>query len=562
MTTLLPPGDVDPLALDAEQSAWVDRAWAALSPRQRLAQLLIPILPSRDRRDAFLAQVGELAIGGVFQGGGMSAEELRAVHARLVRGSPVPPVVCGDYEASAAIAGAVGFGSAMSLAAIDDLGEASRLAEEVGAALARQGRSVGCRWTFAPVVDVNDNPDNPIANTRSFGDDPERIAAIATAFVRGAQGAGMATTAKHFPGDGQDARDQHLVTTINPLPIDRWEASYGRVFRAAFAAGSMACMIGHIALPAVGGRTSDGRVLPATLDRRIQHDLLRGRLGFRGLIVSDAIGMMGMRGVLPREADRVVGNLAAGSDTVLFPDDLAGSVAAIEAALADGRLDAASIEASVRRVLAFKARLGLADAQPPVDDAESAGALADLCRRVSAQSITLVRDRTSQLPLRLRPGATVVCFDLPQETFSMSGLVVAGEAESRAAKDAVGKALEARGLRVVHVADHERYRAVLREADAVLLFANNVPSAGRGSIRLSYSAMQYLENSWGDRPFEHAIPMVLCCMGSPYAAWEAAHLPTVVACYGNTPALQAGLVERVLGEASFSGRLPIRFPDH
>ena len=551
-----------PFALDAVQQSWVDATFARLSPRQRIGQLLHPFLPAAGPElERFLSLSAELGIGGYFQGGGMGSRELREVFTRAAETWPVPPLVSGDYECGAAIAGAPGMGTALSLAGIADLSEAELIAESLGRSVAEQGVAVGTRWTFAPVVDISYCIDNPIVNTRSFGDDPHRVAVLAAAFVRGAQSGGMACTMKHFPGDGMDQRDQHLVTTVNTMPIERWHETYGKTFGAAMQAGVAACMIGHIALAGVSGSTSDGRLLPGTLDPRIQRDLLRGELGFRGVIVSDAIGMGGMKAAVLDEPGRVVGNLRAGSDVVLFPLDLAGSLAAIENALVTGELHRDLLDDSCQRVLALKARFGLHQAPLLCDESACATAVsyarhAPLCCTVAERSLTLVRDTARHLPLRLVRGSKVVCLDLPNEGFSMHGLVVAGQEQDTLAFAPFDDALRAAGLRVKRVQSHAAWKAEIVDADAYLMFAHTRATAGRGSIRLSYTAQQLVENTRDHRP----MPTALCLMGNPYVAWELAMLPTVIACYANSDDIQRHLAACVLGTSSFVGRLPVQLP--
>ncbi len=551
-------------ALKPAQELWVEQLFARLTPAEKIGQLLHPFITvDAPELEARLQSALDAHVGAVFQGGGRTSDQLRELFARLDAKLTVPLLMSGDYECGPAIAGMPGIGSTMAVAAIGDLDSAARVAHEIGRSSALIGRAVGTRWTLAPVVDLSLNPDNPIVNTRSYGDDPDRVIAIASAFVRGAQENGMAATVKHFPGDGVDARDQHLVTTVNTMPLPEWRAKFGRIYRELFAAGVWSCMTGHIALAGLSSRhPKTGRLLPATLDERIQRGLLRDELGFEGVIVSDAIRMGGIVGHVLDGGERTVANLAAGADVVLFPDDLGQSVQAITRALGSGRLDWSRLEASVRRVLAMKARAGLdiargvpAPAELPrlLDPVQLSTVSASLAERC----LTKVRDEDGTLPLRLRAGSKIVIFELPREPNTARSLVIAGQDDAIRPKTALQNAFESRGHHAISVHTLPDFHREITDADALLYLFLTGPQAGRGSVRLSYNAQQYIELTRAAR----TIPVVYCGLGSPYVPWELSMLPNFVATYSPADATQTVLVAALLGEIPFAGRLPVRLPE-
>lgn len=550
--------------LTPAQALWVEQTFARLTPTEKIGQLLHPLVTlDADVQAQRLQASAEVQVGSIFQGGGRTAAQLREMFTSLDAKLTVPLLMSADYECGPAIAGMLGIGTTMAVAAVPDLDEARRVAREIGRASALAGRAVGTRWTLAPVVDLSLNPDNPIVNTRSYGDDPDRVIAIASAFIQGAQENGMAATVKHFPGDGVDARDQHLVTSVNTMPLARWRETYGRIYRELFATGVWSCMVGHIALEGVSTRDPrTGRLLPGTLDPRIQRDLLRGELGFEGVIVSDAIRMGGMTGHILGEDERVVANLAAGSDVVLFPEDLGSSARAVARALDDGRLDWREIEASVRRVLALKARVGLDQSRGvPGDEAEVArlldpSRLETVSASLAQRCLTKVRDEDDTLPLRLRDGAKVVVFELPREANDARSLVIAGQDDAVRPKTALQKAFETRGLRAVCVRTLPEFRREIVDADALVYLFLTGPQAGRGSVRLSYNAQQYIELTRAER----TIPVAYCGLGSPYVPWELSMLPNFVAAYSPAEATQTALVAALLGEIDFAGSLPVNLP--
>ena len=208
-------------------------------------------------------------------------------------------------------------GSPMEVAATDSADMAAKL----GTLCAREGAAVGANWAFAPIIDINTNFRNPITNTRTFGSDAGRVKAMGVAYVEAVQKLGLAACIKHFPGDGQDERDQHLVTSINSMSCEEWDATYGKVYSACIAQGALTCMVGHIMQPAYSKRLnpalSDGDILPASLSSEIINGLLRGKLGFNGLVVTDATTMAGYTTAMSRRL-AVPTSIAAGCDMFLF----------------------------------------------------------------------------------------------------------------------------------------------------------------------------------------------------------------------------------------------------
>ncbi len=322
----------------------------------------------------------------------------------------LPPLCTADLECGPgrAVTGLTEFPDLMGLGANDS----EELAYEVGKATALEGRSVGLNWTFSPCVDVAAVADSPAVSTRSSGRSVERVIKIARGYLRGLQDHGMVATLKHFPGDGYTTYDQHLTTVVIPLDMAEWWRGPGRVYRELIMAGAKTIMAGHISLPAYDTKDPAlGLYPPATISRRLLTDLLRGELGFGGLLVSDAMGMGGVAGfVHPFES--YARFLEAGGDIVLFP-----RVAdrrfypEMERALTAGILTEATLYDRATRVLGFKEDIGLLPPEgvprPPAPGFDAA-AHAALARRVGDGAVALVRDRAGLLPLRLEPATRVL----------------------------------------------------------------------------------------------------------------------------------------------------------
>jgi beta-N-acetylhexosaminidase len=555
-----------PLSLDAPQQAWVDVTLARLSLEAKIGQLLHPMLTHYDAKidqEKLIQQVIEFQVGGAFLFC-RSFKILRSIVGRVMPHMEVPLLLSGDYEAGAnTIEEGTRFGSSMALAAITDIKEAQRLAYQAGVAAALQGAAVGARWTFAPVVDINFNHQNPITNIRSYGDNVGRIEAISTAYIRGLQEHEVAACLKHFPGDGMDARDQHLVTSINPLTLEEWDATYGRTFRAGIRAGVYSVMMGHITMPHLSSKhPKTGLSLPATLDANIQVDLLRKHLGFGGVIISDAIGMGGAYFHAHGEKELVLQNILTGSDMVLFVEDVKGAVEHLKQALNDGTLPEDRLNSAVRNVLSLKAKLGLAlpCALPGDSEAEAlfrGDEYADAITEVGERCMTLVRDLDDVYPLRLAPGAKIVIYTLPLESTDIPALLVGEQADNPPPQSALHVALQERGYRVASVVEPSGYEREIQDADALIYVSYAGPQAGRGSIRIAQKAHQFLDRA----RIVSGFPTLFVSFGSPYAIWEFPWVHNFVCGYSRTDNVQKAYARALLGEIPFQGQLPVTLPD-
>ena len=290
----------------------------------------------------------------------------------------------------------------LALAAIND--EAA--SREIARIMADEAQVMGLNWSFTPVLDINAAFRSPIVATRGFGSDLATIKRHALAQIEVFQSKGLAATVKHWPGEGHDDRDQHLVTTVNPLTLPEWEVTHGALYRAAIDAGVLSVMSAHIAFPAfVRALHPDAGIeafRPASVSAILNNDLLRGHLGFNGLIVSDATPMAGF-GAWGSRAEMLPQIIENGCDLILFSVDPAADLALIKAAIADGRISAARLQAALIRVLGLKAALGLH--KTPFTPAKSLAAqLGRPTDRAAAQAITnraptLVKDVQGMLPL-------------------------------------------------------------------------------------------------------------------------------------------------------------------
>jgi CubicO group peptidase (beta-lactamase class C family)/beta-glucosidase-like glycosyl hydrolase len=417
--------------------------------------------------------------------------------------------------------------------------------ELVAEVTAREARALGIHLVLGPVLDLNTHPENAVIDTRSFGESPESAARLGAAFIRRAQELGVLATAKHFPGHGGTLEDSHLSLPV--LEEGREELLAGSLvpFRAAVDAGVAAVMTAHVAVPAL----DRGKRRPATLSPEILEGVLRGELGFRGLVVSDALDMGGAReGAWDGEV--AVAALKAGVDMLLVPPDPLVTFRAVRRAVERGDLSEARIDASVRRVLVAKERLGL-DRRRTVD-------LADIPRRVrmtvsperiealAGRGITVVENRGELLPFRTEAPPPILLVDVVyEEDPDVDADVLAGELEKRAPR--------VTRVRVTPSSTPSVIGEIAAGGPGVVLVASYLRSRShfaRGRIG------EELHEALRERVASGA-PVVLASLGSPYVLAALPEATALVATYDFAPESQRALARALFGEIGVTGKLPV-----
>src|SRR5690349_9950544 len=404
------PGNNARQRLSPDAESWVKRTLAKMSLEEKLGQLVMLSFTgeftsseSAEFREWQRAieqkHVGSFMLGTRVGPLGIEIGKPYATAALinlLQKTARIPLLFAADFERGTAmrLEGGTSFPHAMSVAATGR----PEHAYTIGRITAAESRAVGIHWIFAPVADVNSNPDNPIINVRSFGEDPRRVSAFVEAYVRGVEENGALSTAKHFPGHGDTVVDSHLDLPVVSSNFDHLDAVELPPFRAAFSAGASTVMTGHIAVPALDPDAGK----PATLSPAIIADLLREKLRFDGLVVTDSLDMGGVvRHYPPDEA--ALQSLLAGADLLLQPPVLDAALAALKEAVKSGRLPLARIDQAVRRVLRAKARVGLhrnrwvdLDALP---DSLARAEFAHSAEEIAGRGVTLLRHTQHILPL-------------------------------------------------------------------------------------------------------------------------------------------------------------------
>ncbi len=311
------------------------------------------------------------------------------------------------------------YASQMEVAATDDESMAYRLGLVAGV----EGRAVGCNWTFAPVIDLDYNHLNPITNTCTYGSDPERVLRMVRAYMRGIQECGLAVSIKHWPGDGVDGRDQHLVTSVNTFSVEQWDATYGKIYQGMIDAGAETVMAAYIMQPAYTRKFNPGikdtDIMPASLSPELNLQLLREQMGFNGLVVTDATGMAGMTAAMPREK-AVPAAIMAGSDIFLFNVNIRQDFEYMLKGLQTGALTMERLDEAVTIILAFKAALKLHEQKAAGTLVPDESALSILncaehrgwARECADKAVTLVNDTQALLPLTVEKHKRILLYVL------------------------------------------------------------------------------------------------------------------------------------------------------
>ncbi|MGO9865241.1 MAG: glycoside hydrolase family 3 protein [Terriglobales bacterium] len=589
----LPPG---PIHLDKAGQKWASKTLRRMSLEEKVGQLFSIRVKAQFFNDADPAyirlrenirkyRVGSLVLTVPVDGPlilrtqpDVAAELLN----RLQKLSQLPLIVTADFERglSMRLNGATVFPHAMAFGAAGK----TENAEAFGRITALEARAVGVHWNFFPVADVNSNPANPIINTRSFGEDPQQVGDLVAAYIRGAHEGGMLTTAKHFPGHGDTSTDSHLGIAQVRGDRARLDAVELPPFRRAIAAGVDAIMVAHVTAPALDPEPN--RV--ATTSSAIVDGLLKEEMGFKGVVVTDALDMAGLTRLYAKHIGRAaVESFKAGNDLLVIPVNLDASYRAVLEAVRSGEIDRPSLDRSVRKILELKASLGLNKARL-ADPAQLSSQIAKpenlaVGQRIADEAITLVRDDAKLLPLQstaisggTSPGTieAALPYQPPAEASGRlvvvifsddlrtdSGRMLEQQIQSRV-PDARILYADARSAAAMKPSVVEAVEAAERVIAAVYV----VPTAGKsvraagGGLKNSVS-MDDATGSLLTAVLDHAAQRtVVLSMGNPYFVRDFAAIQTYLCAFSNATVSETAVVKAIFGEIPIGGHLPVTIP--
>jgi beta-N-acetylhexosaminidase len=542
-----------PFNLSLDDIAWVRKTRDALTDEQKIAQIFC----SMSLRDdpAAMKDILRRKPGGMLRYMGPDLDAAWQVTHMAVESSEIPLLIAGDLEGGAY--GQPFFSPVLNqigIAACDDPALSTQMIE----VMALEAKAMGYNWSFTPVVDINAKFRSAIVGTRSFGSNIDTIIAQATAHVRALQKNGIAATAKHWPGEGYDDRDQHLVTTVNPLSWEEWQTSFGRIYRSMMDAGVQSVMSAHVALPSwVRKQFPDAKfdaLRPGSVSKLLNRNLLRETLGFNGVIVSDATPMAGFSSFADRETmvPEVIEN---GCDMFLFGMPEERDLTLLLKGLRSGALSHERLEAAVTRVLGLKASLGLHkksmnELLPPLAQARATlrqPQSIKVMEVAAAKAITLVKDVNQTLPLTVAKHKRIVVV-----TEGIRQLLPGGEPRHL---NLMLDGLRERGFEVRNY-DATQAPPSAADTDLVLYLIAQESMFSLSHIYIDWTKLhaglfQSMLRFW------HDLPTVMVSLGQPYYLYDAPRVPTYINAYCALPTVQTALVAKLVGESAFKGVSPV-----
>lgn len=566
-----------PFYLTDEQVKWVYDTLGSLTLDEKIGQMFCPMGLSGD--ESYLRHlVEDLHIGGIlYRTSGKG--DIIAAHTTAQKLAKVPLLLAANLECGGdgITVDGTSMGKPMAIAATDNLENARHMGE----VSATEGSAVGINWAFSPVVDLDLEFHNPITNVRTFGDDADRVIAYAGEYIKAADEQGVAATIKHFPGDGTDERDQHLVTTINRLSCEEWDATYGKIYQALIDQGVRSVMVGHIAQPAYvkhfkPDATDEEVICPGSLSKEVVTDLLRGKLGFQGLITTDSTQMMGFSSAMPR-AEAIPRAAAVGCDVILFTKQLDEDQQFMKDGIASGKVSMERIDEAVTRILALKASLKLPERKAndtliPAEKEEKIGCeqFKTWAAQAADEAVTLVRDKQNLLPISPEKYPRLYLNVIQKNLTANTPLAL--EWKKLFEQEGFDVTLRDRTVEVtaedIYFVDRttpekralveEMYRSIQGTREhydlyVYIVFMEN--ASNNTTVRLNWNVAYGM----GDDAPWHAseVPVLMISLANPYHLFDAPMVKTYINAYDSSPAYHKAVIEKVMGRSEFKGKSPV-----
>lgn len=578
-----------PIHLDRDAQKWAEKTLRKLSPEEKVGQLFMIWVRAEflnvnspqylQLRDTMLKyHIGSFAMTVPYEPPFLykcEPYEAAVLLNRLQHDSKLPLLIAADFERGITmrVNGGTVFPSAMAFGAAGKLD----YAETFGRITAQESRAIGVNWNFFPVADVNSNPANPIINTRSFGENPQQVGDMVTSYIRGAHESGMLTTAKHFPGHGDTATDSHLGVAQVTGDMQRLQATELAPFRKAIDAGVDSVMVAHVTVPALDPDPNH----VATTSPAIVTGLLKKQLGFKGIVITDALDMAGLTNLYRNDIGRAaVDAFKAGDDVLLIPADLDASVAAMLKAVRSGEISEGRLNESVLKILQAKASLGLQKARlvdlDKIPDVIGKPENLAFGQQIADNAVTLVRDNGMVLPLKktgtVQPslpyqkveeaGGRIVLVIFSEDVRTMSGRALEREMRKRV-PDATVIYVDSR----IANAMSDVVLKAANEAQSVVAAVYMVPTAGKmtktgngaikNSIAMENSSGFLLENILG-RAAQKAI---VIAAGNPYLAQDFPAIQNYLCTFSDETVSEISAVKALFGEIEIRGHLPVSIPN-
>lgn len=567
-----------PFNLDDEGVAWVEQTIAAMTDEEKIGQLFVNM--GAERTEEYLTGVLDTYHIGAVRYQPSKAEEVWEQNYILQTKSKIPMLIAANTEAggNGACTDGTYVGWEAKVAATGDV----RYAYELGRISGIEASAVGCNWSFAPIVDIYRNWRNPIVSRRTWGEDADLVLEMSLAYMKGIQESGIAPAAKHWPGDGIDERDQHLSQAPNWLSTDEWDATFGKLYKGLFDAGLPSLMTGHIALPSYQKHFNpdmrDEDILPATISKEINTKLLREKLGFNGVVVTDASHMVGLTGAGKR-SDLLPMAIEAGCDLWLFFNDPDEDFHWMMEGWKSGKLSDKRLHEALTRILGLKAMLGLhkrerTELLPPKEEALARIGLPEhqkVAEEVADKAIALVKNKQPEnLPISTEkyPRVLVVPVGAAPSPFAMMAEGAAGHPADKFVEQ-----LNARGYKATRYESQldkvrgkspEEVRQILGDAysgkspisdltdnyDLVISVAN-ITGLGQAIERPYWPGTKgTLDMPW----YVHEIPTILVSTASPNVLPDMGQVKTYISAFDDKDFNIEILLDKLEGKSEFVGK--------
>lgn len=566
-----------PYYLDEDAINWVEKTISEMTIEEKIGQLFVNMGSSRDK-EYLTEMVNKYHIGAVRYNPG-TAEEVYDQNKILQTESKIPLLIAANTEAggNGACTDGTEIGVNVKIGATND----SRYAYEMGRVSGVEAAAIGCNWSFAPIVDINRNWRNPIISSRCFSSDPDKVLEFSLAYMKGIQESGILPAAKHFPGDGIDERDQHLSFSINSLSMEEWDKTFGKVYSGLIDAGLPSIMAGHIHMPAYSKHFNkdlkDEELLPATLSKELITDLLKGKLEFNGLVVTDASHMVAMTSAMKR-SEMLPTSIASGCDLFLFFNDPDEDFKYMLDGYKEGIITEERLTDALRRILGLKAKLGFhkkskEEILPEKSEALKRIGLPEnkaMFLEVADKAITLVKNKKDIWPVTPEKYKRVLLIDI-QGTQGGFGALVGNKAKSI---DLLKEILENKGFDVKkHISAEEKIKSLPKEEqikniagiyaakrpiseltdnyDIIISVANVNPATGQ---RIVWPASK----GTPDIPFYvHELPSLFISVQCPFHLADVPQVPNYINAYDGKKENLEVLVDKMMGLSEFKGISPV-----
>lgn len=564
-----------PFNLDDKGIKWVEDTLKGMTLKEKIGQLFcLPGFTTDKNTLEMLTQ--QIGIGGVMYrpADGKTVQES---HGILQNSSKIPLLLAANLEAGGTglIFEGTNFAKPLQVGATDD----AEMGYALGKISCSEGAAVGANWAFAPIVDIDMNFRNPITNCRTFGDNADLVIKMAKRYMDAANEEGVAVSIKHFPGDGVDERDQHLLTSVNSLSVEQWDNTYGRVYQELIDYGAQTVMVGHIALPAyakkINSELSD-KPVPASLSKELVTGLLRNKLGFNGLVITDASQMIGYTVGIRRE-DAVPTSIAAGCDMFLFTKNMEEDIEYMFKGYHKGIITDERLNEAVTRILATKAALKLHEKQDSNTLVPGEEALAivrnerhiEWAKECADKSVTLVKNIDNLLPLNNNKYKKVYLNVLEDSDDINSSL----RTKMKTLLEAEGFDVDLRNRdfnvdtqSIMEGNPDPRTLEVMQEIgarvsdftskyDLAIYVANFETASNNTVIRINWKGLAGMGD---DAPwFAAEVPTVFISLANPYHLLDVPMVHTYVNAYTNNEFVLESLMDKLMGRSEFKGKSPV-----